>query len=38
MGCTGGRHRSVAVALRLQQVFLSLGHDVPVRHRDIHRT
>lgn len=38
IGCTGGRHRSVAVALRLQQVFLSLGHDVPVRHRDIHRT
>ena len=38
IGCTGGRHRSVAVALRLQQVFLSLGHEVPVRHRDIHRT
>jgi len=38
IGCTGGRHRSVAVALRLQEVFLSLGHEVPVRHRDIHRT
>ncbi len=38
IGCTGGRHRSVAVALRLQQVFVSLGHDVQIRHRDIHRT
>jgi len=38
IGCTGGRHRSVAIALKLQQVFLSLGHEVQIRHRDIHRT
>ena len=37
IGCTGGRHRSVAVALKLKQVFLSLGHEVHIRHRDIHR-
>ena len=38
IGCTGGRHRSVAIALKLQQVFLSLGHDVKIRHRDMHRS
>lgn len=38
IGCTGGRHRSVAIALKLQKVFLSLGHEVQIRHRDIHRT
>lgn len=38
VGCTGGRHRSVAIALKLQQIFHSLGHDVKIRHRDMHRS
>ena len=38
IGCTGGRHRSVAIALFLQQRFADLGHDVTVRHRDLHRS
>jgi len=38
IGCTGGRHRSVSIALRLQQIFHSLGHEVQIRHRDMHRS
>jgi UPF0042 nucleotide-binding protein len=38
IGCTGGRHRSVAVAYRLRDIFAGLGHDVTIRHRDIHHT
>jgi len=38
IGCTGGRHRSVSIALRLQQIFLSLGHEVQIRHRDMNRS
>lgn len=38
IGCTGGRHRSVAVASMLRSIFASLGHDVALRHRDLHRS
>jgi RNase adapter protein RapZ len=38
IGCTGGRHRSVAIAVFLKQRFADLGHDVTVRHRDLHRS
>lgn len=37
-GCTGGRHRSVAVAEHFAEVLRSLGHDPSVKHRDIHAT
>ena len=38
VGCTGGRHRSVAIAARLRTRFASLGRDVTLRHRDLHKT
>lgn len=38
IGCTGGRHRSVAIASLLRNSFASLGHDVILRHRDIQRS
>ena len=34
-GCTGGRHRSVAVAEHFVKVLAALGHEPTVRHRDI---
>jgi UPF0042 nucleotide-binding protein len=34
-GCTGGRHRSVAVALTIAERLRKSGHDVNVKHRDI---
>jgi UPF0042 nucleotide-binding protein len=34
VGCTGGRHRSVAIANRLAQDLRSLGREVNVTHRD----
>ena len=37
IGCTGGRHRSVVIALKLRQGFLSLRYDAHIRHRDMHR-
>ncbi len=38
VGCTGGRHRSVAVAIELaQRMSRALGVDVGVVHRDIQR-
>jgi UPF0042 nucleotide-binding protein len=37
LGCTGGRHRSVAIAGRLQESFSTLGYQVTVVHRDINR-
>jgi UPF0042 nucleotide-binding protein len=36
-GCTGGRHRSVAVASRLRETFIGMGYEVALRHRDIHK-
>ncbi len=35
IGCTGGRHRSVAVAEALAQKLSSLGHNVECIHRDV---
>lgn len=37
-GCTGGRHRSVAVALEVARRMRDAGHEVNVKHRDILRT
>lgn len=37
IGCTGGRHRSVAVAEGLGGVLRNAGWSVDVRHRDIER-
>jgi UPF0042 nucleotide-binding protein len=37
IGCTGGRHRSVAIAGRLQESFSALGYQVTVAHRDLNR-
>jgi len=34
IGCTGGRHRSIAVAERLANELDAAGHKVQVRHRD----
>jgi len=34
-GCTGGRHRSVSVALSMKNILKTLGHDVTLRHREI---
>lgn len=38
IGCTGGRHRSVAVANRLRESLTSLGYEVGLKHRDIDKT
>lgn len=35
IGCTGGRHRSVVIAKRLQESFSSAGHHVTLSHRDL---
>ncbi|NOT54263.1 MAG: RNase adapter RapZ [Deltaproteobacteria bacterium] len=37
IGCTGGRHRSVAVAEELGHRIAGWGYTVHVRHRDVHR-
>ncbi len=37
VGCTGGRHRSVAVTRALAQYIASLGYQVSENHRDITR-
>lgn len=37
VGCTGGRHRSVALAARLQDDLKNDGFEVVIRHRDINR-
>jgi UPF0042 nucleotide-binding protein len=34
-GCTGGRHRSVAVAESISAYLLRRGHKVATEHRDI---
>ncbi len=38
IGCTGGRHRSVAIALRLRESFAKAGRDLTIRHRDLQKT
>lgn len=37
IGCTGGRHRSVALAEELKRHVVGLGLDAIVRHRDVGR-
>ncbi|MEK7300383.1 MAG: RNase adapter RapZ, partial [Nitrospirota bacterium] len=34
IGCTGGRHRSVAIAGRLRESLGAIGHEVILKHRD----
>ena len=34
IGCTGGRHRSVAIANNLYEKIASRGYQVQVEHRD----
>ena len=36
-GCTGGRHRSVAMSLQMRNVLKALGYDVTLRHREIQK-
>lgn len=36
IGCTGGKHRSVAVSERLGAVLRAEGHSPTVQHRDLH--
>ncbi len=36
-GCTGGRHRSTAIAEAVAQGLRANGHPVSIEHRDIHR-
>jgi RNase adapter protein RapZ len=38
IGCTGGRHRSVAIAGRMQESLASLGYDVVLKHRDLQKS
>lgn len=37
IGCTGGRHRSVAIAGRLHDKLSPMGYQVVVKHRDIEK-
>lgn len=38
IGCTGGRHRSVAIASRLRDSFAASGREIILRHRDLHKS
>jgi len=38
IGCTGGRHRSVAVAGCLHEGLSTMGYAVSLNHRDIHKS
>jgi UPF0042 nucleotide-binding protein len=37
LGCTGGKHRSVAMVERLARMLVDEGHEVVVQHRDLGR-
>jgi RNase adapter protein RapZ len=37
IGCTGGRHRSVAIAGRLQESLASFGYEASLNHRDLQK-
>lgn len=37
MGCTGGRHRSVALAEEVGSLLRGRGHEIRTRHRDLDR-
>ena len=36
-GCTGGQHRSVAIAEEVKEMLMRLGLDPTIQHRDIER-
>jgi len=36
-GCTGGHHRSVALAASIGEAVANMGYDVEYRHRDIEK-
>ncbi|NLM05997.1 MAG: RNase adapter RapZ [Tissierellia bacterium] len=36
IGCTGGQHRSVAIAIKLKEVLENAGERVTIEHRDVH--
>lgn len=38
IGCTGGRHRSVAIANKVKELFAPLGYSVTLNHRDLDRS
>jgi UPF0042 nucleotide-binding protein len=38
IGCTGGRHRSVAIAARLRDRLVALGRESVLRHRDLQKS
>jgi UPF0042 nucleotide-binding protein len=38
IGCTGGRHRSVAIAGRLRESLGAIGHEVTLKHRDLQKS
>lgn len=38
VGCTGGRHRSVAIASHLCESLTTLGYEVGLKHRDIDKS
>ncbi len=38
IGCTGGKHRSIAITERLARDFRNAGHTVSVHHRDLERS
>ncbi len=38
IGCTGGRHRSVAIAGRLRESLDAIGHEVILKHRDLQKS
>jgi len=38
VGCTGGQHRSVAIATDIAQIVADLGYEVRTRHREIAST
>lgn len=37
IGCTGGKHRSVASVIRLKEYLIGLGYKVNLEHRDINK-
>lgn len=37
IGCTGGRHRSVAIAGRLQESLAAFGYEASLNHRDLQK-
>ncbi len=38
IGCTGGRHRSVAIANKVKDLFALLGYSATLSHRDLDRS